>query len=67
MIVVLSRGHFCPKDHQQHRELVELLARVDVAYTSIVTISTDEGHGCWDMKQSTCARWCTPPSWTSTR
>jgi peroxiredoxin len=21
MILVLSRGHFCPKDHQQHLEL----------------------------------------------
>src|ERR671932_496116 len=33
MIVLLARGHYCPKDHQQHLELA-------VAYTKIVTIST---------------------------
>ena len=56
-ILVLSRGHFCPKDHQQHRELTELLPRIDVAYTSIVTITTDDADGCWDMKKATGATW----------
>ena len=57
MVLVLTRGHFCPKDHQQHREIVELLPRIDVAYTKIVTISTDDAHGCWDMKKATGATW----------
>ncbi len=57
MILVLSRGHFCPKDHQQHRELVELKPRIDVASTKILTITTDNGIGCWEMKQSTGATW----------
>lgn len=56
-ILVLSRGHFCPKDHQQHRELVDLLPRINVAYTSIVTITTDERQGCYDMQKSTGATW----------
>lgn len=56
-ILVLSRGHFCPKDHQQHHELVELLPRIEVAYTSIVTITTDDTDGCWDMKKATGATW----------
>src|SRR5260370_14048600 len=41
MILVLSRGAFCPKDRQQHRLLVELEPEIGVAYTKIVTISTD--------------------------
>jgi peroxiredoxin len=57
MILVLARGHFCPKDHQQHRELVELLPRIDVAYTSIVTITTDDPATCADMRKATGATW----------
>ena len=41
MIVILSRGHFCPKDHQQHLELAANYSKIAVAYTQIVTISTD--------------------------
>lgn len=42
MILVLARGGFCPKDRQQHRKLVEFWPEVNVAYTKIVTISTDK-------------------------
>src|SRR3712207_4561811 len=41
LILVLSRGHFCPKDNQQHLQLAAFQSQVAVAYTSIVTISTD--------------------------
>jgi hypothetical protein len=41
MILVLSRGGFCPKDHQQHLELAAHYPKIRVAYTQIVTISTD--------------------------
>ena len=41
MILVLSRGGFCPKDHQQHLELAANYPKIRVAYTQIVTISTD--------------------------
>ena len=41
MILVLSRGHFCPKDHQQHLALAAFYPKIAVAYTKIVTISTD--------------------------
>jgi peroxiredoxin len=41
MIVILSRGHYCPKDRRQLRNLVELYPEIRVAYTKIVTISTD--------------------------
>ena len=36
---------------------MELLPRIDVAYTSIVTITTDDASGCWDMKKATGATW----------
>lgn len=41
MILVLSRGHFCPKDRRQLRNLVDLYPELKVGYTGIVTISTD--------------------------
>ena len=41
MILILSRGSFCPKDHQQHLELAANYSKIEVAYTSVVTISTD--------------------------
>ena len=41
MIVVLSRGLYCPKDHWQHRRLVEFYPEIVVGYAHIVTISTD--------------------------
>ncbi len=34
MIVVLSRGHFCPKDRRQLRNLVDLYPEIKVAYTA---------------------------------
>jgi peroxiredoxin len=41
MILVLSRGHYCPKDQRQHRHLVELYPELKVGYARIVTLSTD--------------------------
>ncbi len=41
MILVLSRGHFCPKDRRQLRNLVDLYPELKVGYTRIDTISTD--------------------------
>ena len=43
MIVVLSRGSYCPKDRRQHEGLVELWREMlpGVGYCRMVTISTD--------------------------
>ena len=41
MVLVLSRGGFCPKDHRQHEELVQLYRELEVGYCRLVTISTD--------------------------
>ena len=41
MILVLSRGGFCPKDRRQAEGLVELHREMEVGYCRLVTISTD--------------------------
>jgi peroxiredoxin len=41
MIVVLSRGGFCPKDRRQAEGLVQLHREIEVGYCRLVTISTD--------------------------
>ena len=40
MIVVLSRGAYCPKDRRQHEGLVQLHRELEVGYCRLVTIST---------------------------
>ncbi|HEV3228767.1 MAG TPA: redoxin domain-containing protein [Solirubrobacteraceae bacterium] len=57
MIVVLSRGHFCPKDHQQHLELAAFYPKIAVAYTKIVTISTDNILEANEFRASVGAQW----------
>ena len=38
LILTLARGHFCPKEHQQHLELASFYPKIAVAYTQIATI-----------------------------
>ena len=44
LVLTLARGHYCPKEHQQHLELAAFYPKVAVAYTQIATISTDDHH-----------------------
>ena len=41
LILTLARGHYCPKEHQQHLQLAAFYPQIAVAYTQIATISTD--------------------------
>jgi len=41
MVLVLSRGGFCPKDRRQAEGLVQLHHEMEVGYSRLVTISTD--------------------------
>ena len=41
MVLVLSRGGFCPKDRRQAEGLVELYREIEVGYCRLITISTD--------------------------
>jgi peroxiredoxin len=57
MIVLLARGHFCPKDHQQHLELAANYPKIAVAYTQVVTIATDPIFEINEFRASTGAPW----------
>ena len=57
MILVLSRGHYCPKDHQQHLELAAFYPKIAVAYTQIVTITTDNILELNEFRFSVGAAW----------
>ena len=57
LILILSRGHYCPKEHQQHLDLAAFQAKVAVAYTQLVTISTDDHHTLQEFRQSVGAQW----------
>jgi peroxiredoxin len=56
LILTLARGHYCPKEHQQHLELAANYPRIAVAYTQIVTISTDDHHTSQEFRASTSAQ-----------
>jgi len=57
LILTLARGHYCPKEHQQHLELAAFYPKVAVAYTRIATISTDDHHTLQEFRASVGAQW----------
>ena len=57
LILTLSRGHYCPKEHQQHLELAAFYPKIAVAYTQVVTISTDQHHELQEFRASVGAQW----------
>jgi len=57
LILTLARGHYCPKEHQQHRELAAFYSKVAVAYTQVATISTDDRHTTQEFRASVGAQW----------
>ena len=57
LILVLARGHYCPKDHRQHVELAAAYPKIAVAYTQIVTISTDNIVETREFRASVGAQW----------
>jgi len=57
LILTLARGHFCPKEHRQHLELAAHYPEIEVAYTKVVTISTDDHHATQEFRASVCAEW----------
>ena len=57
MILTLARGHYCPKEHQQHLELAAFYPRIAVAYTQVATISTDDHHTSQEFRASVGAQW----------
>src|SRR5580658_6704593 len=57
MIVVLSRGSFCPKDRRQHEGLAQLHRELEVGYCRLVTISTDNIIETNEFRTGVGAHW----------
>lgn len=57
MIVVLSRGAFCPKDRRQHESLLQLDREMEVGYCRLVTISTDNITETNEFRTGVGAHW----------
>ena len=57
IILVLSRGGFCPKDRRQHEGLVQLHRELEVGYCRMVTISTDNITATNEFRKGLDAHW----------
>jgi len=57
LVLTLARGHYCPKEHQQHQELAENYPKIAVSYTKLATISTDDDHLLKEFRASIGAQW----------
>src|ERR1700752_5230718 len=57
MVLILSRGGFCPKDRRQHEGLVQLHRELEVGYCRLVTISTDNLIATNEYRKGVGAYW----------
>jgi peroxiredoxin len=57
MVLVLSRGGFCPKDRRQSELLVQLHREMEVGYSRLVTISTDNISETNENRTGVGAHW----------
>ncbi|PYL34527.1 MAG: alkyl hydroperoxide reductase [Verrucomicrobia bacterium] len=57
MVLVLSRGGFCPKERRQHEGLVQLHRELEVGYYRLVTISTDNITETNEFRTGVGAHW----------
>src|SRR3979411_886564 len=57
MILVLSRGGYCPKDRRQAEGLVELYREMEVGYCRLVTITTDNLTETNEYRTGVGAHW----------
>ena len=57
MVLVLSRGGYCPKDRRQHEGLVQLHRELEIGYCRLVTISTDNITATNEYRKGVDAHW----------
>lgn len=57
MVLVLSRGHFCPKDRQQLLGLREFSQHCVVGFTQLVTVTTDTLLQLNELRMGVGADW----------
>ena len=57
MVVMLSRGGYCPKERRQLEGLLELHREMEVGYCRLVTISTDNLLETHELRTGAGAHW----------
>jgi peroxiredoxin len=57
LVLVLSRGGFCPKERRQHEGLVQLDHEMQVGYCRLVTITTDNLLETNEFRAGVGAHW----------
>jgi peroxiredoxin len=57
LVLVLSRGGFCPKERRQHEGLLQLHREMQVGYCRLVTISTDNLSETNEFRTAVGAGW----------
>jgi peroxiredoxin len=57
MCLILARGSFCPKDQRQLKLLAEMEPEIEVSYSRIVTISTDDVPTSNEWRVALGAHW----------
>jgi peroxiredoxin len=57
LVLVLSRGGFCPKERRQHEGLVQLHRELEVGYCRLVTLSTDNITETNEFRSGVGAHW----------
>jgi peroxiredoxin len=57
MVLILSRGSFCPKDRRQAEGLLQLHREMEVGYCRMVTISTDTIAETHEYRSGVGAHW----------
>jgi peroxiredoxin len=57
MVLVLSRGGFCPKERRQHEGLGQFHRELEVAYCRLVTITTDSIIETNEFRSGVGAHW----------
>ncbi len=57
LVLMLSRGSYCPKDRRQLEGLVQLHREMEVGYCRMVTISTENLLGSNELRLGVGAHW----------
>jgi peroxiredoxin len=57
LVLVLSRGGYCPKDRRQHEGLLQLHREMQVGYCRLVTLSTDNLIETNEFRTAVGAHW----------
>ena len=57
LVLVLSRGGFCPKERRQHEGLLQLHREMQVGYCRLVTVSTDNLLETNEFRSGVGAHW----------